>query len=93
MCHLVVKLWSIVSLLSLFSLESQFFDQEIVPVEVKAKRGQVTTVSKDEHPKPETSLETLAKLRPAFVKENGTVTAGMITLAIDYFKLFMHWPK
>jgi len=58
------------------AIENQFFDQEIVPVEVKAKRGQVTMVSKDEHPKPETSIDTLAKLRPVFVKENGTVTAG-----------------
>ena len=52
------------------------FDQEIVPVEVKARRGQVVVVSKDEHPKPETTIEALTKLRPAFMKDNGTVTAG-----------------
>lgn len=55
--------------------ENDFFQQEIVPVEVKARRS-VTVFSKDEHPKPDSSKEALAKLRPAFVKENGTVTAG-----------------
>ena len=53
-----------------------FFDQETVPVEVKARRGQVVVVSKDEHPKPETTIEALTKLRPAFMKDSGTVTAG-----------------
>lgn len=56
--------------------DGQLFEEEIVAIEVKGRRGQVTVVSKDEHPKPETNMETLAKLRPAFVKENGTVTAG-----------------
>jgi acetyl-CoA C-acetyltransferase len=50
------------------------FDAEIVPVEVPARKGAVTVVSKDETPR-ETSLEGLAKLAPAF-KERGTVTAG-----------------
>ena len=45
------------------AIDGQFFDQEIVPVEVKAKRGQVVVVSKDEHPKPGTDIESLAKLR------------------------------
>lgn len=58
------------------AIDGQLFEEEIVPIEVKGRRGQVTVVSKDEHPKPETNIETLAKLRPAFVKENGTVTAG-----------------
>lgn len=58
------------------ALDNQFFEQEIVQVEVKGRKGQVTVVSKDEHPKPDTTSETLAKLRPAFVKDNGTVTAG-----------------
>ena len=58
------------------AIEGQLFDQEIVPVEVKARRGQVVVVSKDEHPKPETTIEGLTKLRPAFTKDNGTVTAG-----------------
>ena len=68
-----------------FALESQRralaaiaagrFHDELVPVEVKAGKGQTARVDVDEHPR-ETTLEKLASLRPAFVKENGTVTAG-----------------
>ena len=47
---------------------------EIVPVTVKTRKGE-TVVDADEHPKPDTTLDTLASLRPAFAKE-GTVTAG-----------------
>ena len=50
------------------------FADEILPVEVPGKKGP-TTVSADESPRRDTSPETLAKLRPAFVKD-GTVTAG-----------------
>jgi len=50
------------------------FKDEIVPVVVKGRKGDLT-VDTDEHPKPETTMESLAKLRPAFDKE-GTVTAG-----------------
>ena len=50
------------------------FKAEIVPVEVKTKKGTVV-VSNDEHPRADTSLEALSKLRPVF-KEGGTVTAG-----------------
>ena len=50
------------------------FDEEIVPVTIKTRRGE-TTVSADEYPRPETSIESLGKLRPAFDRE-GTVTAG-----------------
>lgn len=50
------------------------FDEEIVPVTIKTRRGE-TTVSADEYPRPETSIESLAKLRPAFDRD-GTVTAG-----------------
>lgn len=50
------------------------FDAEIVPVEVRGKKGAVTVVSKDETPR-ETSLEALAALKPVF-KEGGTITAG-----------------
>jgi 3-oxoadipyl-CoA thiolase len=48
--------------------------QEIVPVSVPAKKGQTTTVERDEHPR-QTSLEALAKLRPV-TRLEGTVTAG-----------------
>jgi acetyl-CoA C-acetyltransferase len=50
------------------------FDDEIVPVEIKARKGTITFV-KDEHNRPDTTAETLAKLKPAFRKE-GTITAG-----------------
>jgi acetyl-CoA C-acetyltransferase len=50
------------------------FKDEIVPVTVKTRKGEVV-IDQDEHPKPETTAEALAKLRPAFSK-SGTVTAG-----------------
>ncbi|MGQ9536414.1 MAG: thiolase family protein [Actinomycetota bacterium] len=50
------------------------FREEIVPVEVKTRKGTVV-FDTDEHPIPDTSLEKLAALKPAF-KEGGTVTAG-----------------
>jgi len=53
---------------------SGFFTEEIVPVEVPGKKG-VTVVSADEHPRPDTTFEALAKLEPAF-RSPGTVTAG-----------------
>jgi acetyl-CoA acyltransferase 2 len=50
------------------------FKDEIVSVPVKVK-GKVQSVEVDEHPRPDTTLETLAKL-PAVFKKDGTVTAG-----------------
>ena len=50
------------------------FDAEIVPVEVKSKKGPVA-FNRDEHNRPETTAESLAKLKPAFRKD-GTITAG-----------------
>ncbi|MFC3041851.1 thiolase family protein [Virgibacillus xinjiangensis] len=50
------------------------FKEEIVPVEVKQKKKSFL-VEDDEHPRPQTTLEKLAKLKPVF-KEGGTVTAG-----------------
>jgi len=50
------------------------FADEIVPVTIKTRKGELT-VDTDEHPKHGTTVESLAKLRPAFDKE-GTVTAG-----------------
>ncbi len=55
--------------------EAGRFDEEIVPVEVPQRKGLPVTVKHDEHPRPETTLADLAKLRPAFAKD-GTVTAG-----------------
>ncbi|MFJ8103137.1 thiolase family protein [Lysinibacillus sp. NPDC096212] len=56
------------------ALATNRFAEEIVPVYVKDKRGNEIIVDTDEHPRPDTTLEALAKLRPIF--ENGTVTAG-----------------
>ena len=50
-------------------------EQEIVPVEIPQRKGDALVFSKDEFIKPNTSLEGLAKLRPAF-KKDGSVTAG-----------------
>jgi acetyl-CoA C-acetyltransferase len=50
------------------------FEDEIAPVEVKAKDG-VELFARDEAPRPNTTLEALSRLRPAF-RENGTITAG-----------------
>jgi acetyl-CoA C-acetyltransferase len=50
------------------------FKSQIVPVEVPSKKGP-TPFDKDEHNRPDTTLETLARLKPAF-RPNGTITAG-----------------
>ena len=50
------------------------FNAQIVPVEVPGKKGP-TPFDKDEHNRPDTTLETLARLKPAF-RPNGTITAG-----------------
>jgi 3-oxoadipyl-CoA thiolase len=67
-----------------FALESQrraacaiaegAFDDELIPVPVTTREGP-GTVDRDEHPRPDTTLDALAKLKPAFIA-NGTVTAG-----------------
>jgi acetyl-CoA C-acetyltransferase len=51
------------------------FAAEIVPMKIQGRKGQFTTVDKDEHFRPGLTMEDLAKLRPAF-KKDGTVTAG-----------------
>lgn len=57
------------------AIDSGKFKDEIVPVEVKGRKGKVTIVDTDEGPRRDTTVEALAKLRPAF-KEGGKVTAG-----------------
>jgi 3-oxoadipyl-CoA thiolase len=52
-----------------------FFKHEIVPVLIHQKKGDPKIFDTDEHPRPDTTLEALAKLKP-IVKPNGTVTAG-----------------
>ena len=56
------------------AIDAGRFDAEIVPIELKTRKGTVE-FTVDEHARPDVSLESLAKLRPAFDKD-GTVTAG-----------------
>lgn len=58
------------------AIESNRFNEEIVPVRVPQRRGEDLIVDQDEYPRTDSSLEKLAKLRPSFLKEDGTVTAG-----------------
>lgn len=74
-----------------FALESQkrykkafdkgVFKDEIVPIVIKGKKGD-QSIEKDEHPRPETTIEGLASLKPAF-KKQGTVTAGNACGIVD----------
>ncbi len=57
------------------AIESGRFKDEIVPVAIPQRKGEPLIVDTDEHPRPETTLDGLAKLKPAF-RKNGTVTAG-----------------
>ncbi|NKE47916.1 3-oxoadipyl-CoA thiolase [Roseomonas frigidaquae] len=52
------------------------FAQEIVPVSIARRKGDPIIVDQDEHPRPETTMEALAKLGTPFRKEGGSVTAG-----------------
>jgi len=52
------------------------FKDEIVPVEIPQKKGDPIILDYDEPVRPDTTVETLGKLKPAFKKEGGTVTAG-----------------
>ncbi|MGE8205040.1 acetyl-CoA C-acyltransferase [Heyndrickxia sp. NPDC080065] len=56
------------------AMEQNIFDREIVPVPIVDRKGNVTEVVNDEHPRPNTSIEALGKLKPLFM--DGTVTAG-----------------
>ena len=58
------------------AIEAGRFDDQIVPVEVTGAKGERTLVSRDEHPRADTSAEALARLRPAFREAGGSVTAG-----------------
>jgi acetyl-CoA C-acetyltransferase len=52
------------------------FKDEIVPIEIPQRKGDPVVLDYDETVRPETTVETLAKLKPAFKKDGGTVTAG-----------------
>lgn len=56
------------------AMELNRFKEEIVPVRLVDRKGNETWITKDEHPRPETSLEKLGTLKPLF--KDGTVTAG-----------------
>jgi acetyl-CoA C-acetyltransferase len=55
--------------------EAGYFREQIVPVTLKSKKGDISFVS-DEHFRPNATPEDFAKLKPAFLKDGGTVTAG-----------------
>ncbi len=57
------------------AIEDGRFDGQIVPVTVAQPKSDAIVVDRDEHPRPDTSLEALGRLKPAF-REGGTVTAG-----------------
>ncbi|MEX1405925.1 acetyl-CoA C-acetyltransferase [Hydrogenibacillus schlegelii] len=57
------------------AMERGLFKEEIVPVAARNERGETVWVENDEHPRPDTTLEKLRSLPPAF-KPDGTVTAG-----------------
>ncbi len=61
------------------ALEAQqkgYFKDEIIPIEIPQKKGEAIIFDYDEPVRPETTVETLGKLKPAFKKDGGTVTAG-----------------
>ncbi|KXK11531.1 MAG: putative beta-ketoadipyl CoA thiolase [Chloroflexi bacterium OLB14] len=62
--------------LAIQAIDSGRFKHEIVPVSVPQKKSDVKLVETDERPRRDTRLESLSKLKPAFSKEGGTVTAG-----------------
>jgi len=62
--------------LAIAAIDSGKFDSEILPVTIPQRKGDPVIVTTDERPRRDTSMESLAKLRPAFRKEGGTVTAG-----------------
>jgi acetyl-CoA acyltransferase 2 len=63
------------------ALDAGIFKDEIVPVEIKSRKG-TTLFDQDDHLRPETTMEGLAKLRPAFSKD-GFVTAGNASGIVD----------
>lgn len=61
--------------------DQNLFKDEVVPVEIADRKGTIT-VSRDEHMKPETTMDTLGKLKPVF-KKDGVVTAGNASGIVD----------
>ena len=61
--------------LAVKAIEDGKFAEEIAPIDIKGRKGDITTVAEDEAPRKNSSMEALSKLRPAFDKD-GTITAG-----------------
>ncbi|MBE0680349.1 MAG: thiolase family protein [Anaerolineales bacterium] len=61
---------------ALAAMDSGRFKLEILPLSIPQKKGDPKLVDTDERPRRDTTMESLAKLKPAFKKEGGTVTAG-----------------
>jgi acetyl-CoA C-acetyltransferase len=57
------------------AIDKGYFKEQILPIELKTRKG-VTLFERDEHPRADVTLESLAKLRAVFKKEGGSVTAG-----------------
>jgi 3-oxoadipyl-CoA thiolase len=58
------------------AIDSGRFKEEILPVVIAQKKAEAKVVDTDERPRRDTTMESLARLKPAFAKEGGTVTAG-----------------
>ena len=55
--------------------EAGRFDEQIVPISIPQRKGEAVVVNRDEHPRADTSLDALGRIKPAF-RDGGTVTAG-----------------
>lgn len=64
------------------AVEQGYYKEQIVPVPISGRKGEITLFSEDEHPRPETTIEGLTQLRPVF-KRNGSVTAGNASGIVD----------
>jgi acetyl-CoA acetyltransferase len=62
---------------------SGYLSQEVVPVEGHDSRGRPTLVNQDEHVRPDTTMEALARLPARFIPDGGTVTAGSASGIVD----------
>src|SRR6185295_15181518 len=58
------------------AIDSGRFKEEILPVVISQRKGEAKLMDADERPRRDTSMESLARLKPSFAKEGGTVTAG-----------------
>lgn len=71
--------------------DAGYFNAEMAPIEVKTRKGK-ESMQKDEHPKPQTTPEQLAKL-PCVFKKDGTVTAGNASVSASRPRLLKASPR